>query len=85
MTNKTTLLTAALLSLATSFAAAQGYSTDQIGYPAAGPATSPPVVYGHASTIEEGAMVRDRQTILRLPDLSKMQVKVISPQPATTT
>lgn len=26
--------------------------------------------------IEEGAMVRERQTILRLPDLSKMQVKV---------
>ncbi len=28
------------------------------------------------STIEEGAAVRERQTILRLPDLSKMQVKV---------
>ena len=27
-------------------------------------------------TIEEGAMVRDRQNILRLPDLSQMQVKV---------
>jgi multidrug efflux pump subunit AcrA (membrane-fusion protein) len=27
-------------------------------------------------TIEEGAAVRERQTILRLPDLSKMQVKV---------
>lgn len=29
-----------------------------------------------ATTIEEGAAVRERQTILRLPDLSKMQVKV---------
>lgn len=28
------------------------------------------------ATIEEGATVRERQTILRLPDLSKMQVKV---------
>ena len=28
------------------------------------------------STIEEGATVRERQTILRLPDLSQMQVKV---------
>jgi hypothetical protein len=27
-------------------------------------------------TIEEGAMVRERQTILRLPDLAQMQVKV---------
>ena len=27
-------------------------------------------------TIEEGALVRDQQTILRLPDLSQMQVKV---------
>ena len=27
-------------------------------------------------TVEEGAAVRERQTILRLPDLSKMQVKV---------
>jgi len=29
-----------------------------------------------AVTIEEGAMVRERQTIIRLPDLKKMQVKV---------
>jgi HlyD family secretion protein len=29
-----------------------------------------------SSGIEEGAAVRDRQTILRLPDLSRMQVKV---------
>ena len=29
-----------------------------------------------SSTIEEGAAVRDQQTILRLPDLSQMQVKV---------
>jgi len=28
------------------------------------------------STIEEGAVVRERQTLIRLPDLSKMQVKV---------
>lgn len=29
-----------------------------------------------SSTIEEGAVIRERQTILRLPDLSAMQVKV---------
>ena len=29
-----------------------------------------------SSTIEEGAVVRERQTLIRLPDLSKMQVKV---------
>ena len=29
-----------------------------------------------SATIEEGATVRDRQTILRLPDLAQMQVKV---------
>ena len=29
-----------------------------------------------SSTIEEGAIVRERQTLIRLPDLTKMQVKV---------
>src|SRR4029079_3587147 len=32
---------------------------------------------GQQVTIEEGAAVRERQTILRLPDLSQMQVKVL--------
>jgi RND family efflux transporter MFP subunit len=31
---------------------------------------------GQSVTIEEGAMVRERQTIVRLPDLAQMQVKV---------
>ncbi|MEX1042925.1 MAG: HlyD family efflux transporter periplasmic adaptor subunit [Pirellulaceae bacterium] len=30
-----------------------------------------------AATIEEGAIVRERQTIVRLPDLNRMQVKVL--------
>lgn len=32
---------------------------------------------GQQVTIEEGAVVRERQTILRLPDLAQMQVKVL--------